>query len=787
MENKYILKKIETYIKEQIRYTRAKLKLKKSNVVLGLRICYEAFDPNYYLVCYPELGIKKKDAFIHFMEQGWKKGLNPSPSFNTQYYLQCYPEVAASKENPFVHWIHNNPELHKTSSIVPELLHDTDYTPLVTVIIPNYNHAQYLPERIESVLNQSYQNFELLILDDVSSDNSREVIQAYADQHPDKIKTLLNDQNSGNVFKQWQKGIAEAKGDLIWICESDDFCESNFLGHLIPFFNDQSVNLAFGRIQFANHDGSVLLGADGYREHAEPGIWECTQIRPAAKWFQNGFGINNIIPNVGGCIFRNAPIRKEVWEKATTFSILGDWYLYLELAGAGQIVFEPLAVAYFRQHEDNTSVVAFKKKSFYEEHHTFMVELCSKWKIPTETINRFTKGVKQLYKNHECESKFGAFETIFNQNSLHTTLQASPHINIAFLGYSVGGGELFPINIANQFQNMGYTVSMTLFDSQRRAPEMVNALQVGIPVYHCQTIARDYDNFISNTGIDIIHSHMVCLDVFFMEQFSKPDCLYVVSLHGSYEACLIEEKRMDLFYNNVDLFLYTADRNLSYFAPREITKDKFIKIANAMPYDERPFPMSRTELGIEEDTIVYTLVARGVKRKGWRASIQAFKELQKTHPKAKVHLLLCGDGESVAPLKELHDQDPSITFLGYQSCIHGLYRLSNVALLPSRFEGESYPLCLIQAIQCGLPIIGTDVGEIPHIITELRVGLCISAKRNTTEFAKDLCAAMSSLLEASRRSEFASNSLAAKDHFNMKSLSNRYMNIYKDQLMVNRD
>ena len=102
-------------------------------------------------------------------------------------------------------------------------------SPLVSVIIPNYNHAVYLDERIKSVLNQTYQNFELIILDDCSPDNgaSMAIIEKYRN-NPHISHIVYNDVNSGSTFKQWHKGLELAKGDLIWIAESDDNCEKSF-------------------------------------------------------------------------------------------------------------------------------------------------------------------------------------------------------------------------------------------------------------------------------------------------------------------------------------------------------------------------------------------------------------------------------------------------------------------------------------------------------------------------------------------------------------------------------
>ena len=83
---------------------------------------------------------------------------------------------------------------------------------IVSIIIPNYNHALYLKQRIDSVLNQTFQDFELLILDDCSTDNSREIIERYRG-NPKITQIIYNEKNSGGVFNQWIKGIEKAKGE----------------------------------------------------------------------------------------------------------------------------------------------------------------------------------------------------------------------------------------------------------------------------------------------------------------------------------------------------------------------------------------------------------------------------------------------------------------------------------------------------------------------------------------------------------------------------------------------
>ena len=103
--------------------------------------------------------------------------------------------------------------------------------PKVTIVTPNYNHAQYLPQRIDSILAQTFQDFELLILDNASTDNSREVIESYT-RHQN-VRAAFNAENNGSPFKQWNLGLSQAKGEYVWFAESDDYADHSLLETLV--------------------------------------------------------------------------------------------------------------------------------------------------------------------------------------------------------------------------------------------------------------------------------------------------------------------------------------------------------------------------------------------------------------------------------------------------------------------------------------------------------------------------------------------------------------------------
>ena len=117
--------------------------------------------------------------------------------------------------------------------------------PKISVIIPNYNHAQFLEQRIESVLNQTVQDVEVIFLDDNSTDNSREVFSKYVN-HPKISHVIFNETNSGSPFKQWNKGFSLATGEYIWLAESDDYADPRFLETLVEILEENpQVGVAY--------------------------------------------------------------------------------------------------------------------------------------------------------------------------------------------------------------------------------------------------------------------------------------------------------------------------------------------------------------------------------------------------------------------------------------------------------------------------------------------------------------------------------------------------------------
>lgn len=210
----------------------------------------------------------------------------------------------------------------------------------VSVIIPNFNHAAFLDKRIESVLNQTYQDFEVIILDDKSTDNSVEVISKYKyDSHISQI--IINDQNSGSPFIQWKRGIEYSKGELIWIAESDDYCEPSFLAKLVDAYNKtKGCVLSYCKSKYVDENGKILS------KEIEDGKY----LSFSGKSFLRKFMIYaNPIVNASSVVFSKSAYLN-VSDSYQTFKGAGDYMFWAEIIKNGNVSYINQSLSYFRRH-----------------------------------------------------------------------------------------------------------------------------------------------------------------------------------------------------------------------------------------------------------------------------------------------------------------------------------------------------------------------------------------------------------------------------------------------------
>lgn len=126
---------------------------------------------------------------------------------------------------------------------------------LVSIITPSYNCADYIGETIESILSQTYQNWELLITDDCSTDNSREIIEGYVNRDSRIRLMKLSDNQGAGVARN--NSIKVAKGRFIAFCDSDDRWYSNKLEKQLKFMINNGYRLTYTSYDTCDETGNI--------------------------------------------------------------------------------------------------------------------------------------------------------------------------------------------------------------------------------------------------------------------------------------------------------------------------------------------------------------------------------------------------------------------------------------------------------------------------------------------------------------------------------------------------
>jgi glycosyltransferase involved in cell wall biosynthesis len=206
----------------------------------------------------------------------------------------------------------------------------------VSVVLPSYNHARFLSHCLEGVFNQTYDDWELLFLDDVSQDDSVEIARSYDDP---RIKILPNAQNLGTYATE-NRGIELASGDLIAILNSDDAWRPEKLEKQVALLQkhpDATFCYTLGEI--IDEESKPWAEQNHHRDYP-------TTERHALLPYL--FNVNQVLAS--SLVFRKGAVRFE-----ENLRYCGDWVAALRLAQPSDALFVNEVLTEWRQHPDNSS------------------------------------------------------------------------------------------------------------------------------------------------------------------------------------------------------------------------------------------------------------------------------------------------------------------------------------------------------------------------------------------------------------------------------------------------
>lgn len=247
---------------------------------------------------------------------------------------------------------------------------------MISVIVPNYNHSEFLHRRIDSILNQTCQDFELILLDDCSIDGSVEILRKY-EQNEHVSYIVVNEKNGGSPFVQWQRGFDLAKGEYICVAESDDWWEPTILETLLKGMKD----------------GVVLSVCQTHLIDERKTITYATRMNPSQgvvdgrNFVMNNLAGDTMVVNAGMCMFRKS-ILKGIQPLYLDYKGAGDWMFWIEVALQGNVTISDEALNFCYRHSKTVTSYSLRSGRDMQEGNS----------ICKYAIKRLSPKAKELVK-----------------------------------------------------------------------------------------------------------------------------------------------------------------------------------------------------------------------------------------------------------------------------------------------------------------------------------------------------------------------------------------------------
>jgi glycosyltransferase involved in cell wall biosynthesis len=251
--------------------------------------------------------------------------------------------------------------------------------PRVSVIVPNYNHGPFLERRLRSVLNQTYSDFELIFLDDASTDDSLEIFGRFATDA--RVRSEFNAINSQSPFKQWNKGVRLSTGTYIWIAESDDDAELTFLETLVPILDTHpNVGLAYCNSWMTDENDQRVSSIEGWAAWLDPERWRGDYINDGSDECARFLLMQNTIPNASAVLFRrDVYVRAGMAEE--TMRYCGDWLTWVRMLLTSDVAFVREPLNCYRWHNSTVRVAMHDTQTALLEHLRVALEIVQRTRV----------------------------------------------------------------------------------------------------------------------------------------------------------------------------------------------------------------------------------------------------------------------------------------------------------------------------------------------------------------------------------------------------------------------
>lgn len=586
----------------------------------------------------------------------------------------------------------------------------------VSVVIPNYNYEAFIMERINSILAQKYPLYEIVYLDDHSTDGSLAIAEACLQSNDTPYVVYRNAANSGSVYKQWAKGIHHAKGDFIWIAEADDLASDDFIDQALRMFKDDNIALVYSQSAIIDERGDqihpdVRFHTDAINEER----WKRDYIEKGAFEIQHSLVYRNTIPNVSACLFRTQALRESASDQLTSYRYCGDWYLYVELLRKHDIAFIHKSLNFFRKHSLNVTTNNTHNIDYIQEVISIKRLINDNFVFTGSQTDK----ILRLFRNDFIENNPNQQEILaLNSNSIESFAQAkAKKITFVTFNEEYGGSEVLWFEIAQKLALKGHHIRVVC--------------KLGLLVEKKLEVLKDLN--IQILELEAVDSNALLAIVSDLVVFSTGDhnaggALFKYCHENHIEYIIInqlvkncgwpdnQEFLQTLFegYRNAKTTFFTSQNNIRifedrmkqrlnnaeiHFNPIDIDRNDYVAFTQISEYFHLAFPARLLIIHKGQDTLLKVL-----SKSKWQ--------------KRSLIVNFYGQGPDKVLLEELvREYDiHNVNFRGHVNSMREIWEENHAFILTSHMEG--LPLVLLSAMFAGRVPIVTNVGGNSEVVTE---------------------------------------------------------------------
>ncbi len=278
---------------------------------------------------------------------------------------------------------------------------DDHFQPLVSIVFTSFNHKEYLKQALDSLINQSYTNYEIIIVDDCSTDGSQEILLQY--EHLEKVSLKLQTINSGSYVKASNYGASFAKGQYLLFAQCDDFAEPNQIEFLVKAFEkNPTVGVVFSKSNLVDKNGVVYANDFTGREREfKAAIKKNALINGLVM--KNFLSFSCVIPNLSAALIKHE-LFKKVNGLSNRYLVVADWAFWLDLTEITDFYYLSDPLNFFRQHP-TTIRSSIKIATQIDEIYNLFYGHINQYKLIEIQQNKLKIGAGAVWFSYLVENK----------------------------------------------------------------------------------------------------------------------------------------------------------------------------------------------------------------------------------------------------------------------------------------------------------------------------------------------------------------------------------------------